>query len=282
MLKLILKIDPDREKEKFITYVLNNRLEYEFFQKNKKKIHIRKKVLLKYSSQEETILEFNKLLNKYKFEFFFFKTFKKYKYIFSDVDVFIKKKDLKKIIELLNLNDYEIAYYKPKDQYTVIKNNLCFDIHTHFNRNRMEISMNNPPNIIKYNNIIILNENDDYFLNVLNILLEKFHINYIDFSYLNEIHLRYGELLSKNFKKNNFYYLYEIFNEEIQKIKKKDDIPPKIISYKNFLKIIILTLVIHKKILLFEVFYFHFALFRYYITNKKYLPVFKRSWLKIK
>ena len=142
--------------------------------------------------------------------------------------------------------------------------------------------MNNPPHSIKNNNIIILNENDDYFLNVLNILLEKFHINYIDFSYLDEIHLRYGELLSKNFKKNNFYYLYEIFNEELQIIRKKDEIPPKIISYKNFLKIIILTVVVHKKILFYEVFYFHFALFRYYFTNKKYLPVFKKSWLKIK
>ena len=64
--------------------------------------------------------------------------------------------------------------------------------------------MNNPPNSMKNNNIIILNENDDYFLNVLNILLEKFHINYIDFSYLDEIHLRYGELLKKIFKKTIF------------------------------------------------------------------------------
>ena len=281
MIKSIFKIDFNRSKNNFIKYILNNRLEYEYFQKYKKNNNIRSIVLNKFQKQEETLINFNKLLNRHKIKFFYFKTFKNQKYIFSDIDVYVYDNYLEKIIKILKKEKYNIRYYEPKDQYSVYKNNLCFDLHTNFNRNNIKIHISKPYDLTYNRKMLLLNRKDDFFLNILNVLLEKFHLNYIDYDYLNKIFINKGNKLFSNFKDNNFIYLHEIFVDELSTINKDKILLPKIIKYKNFIKIIIKTLFLHKKIMLFEIFYYHFSLIRFLVTNKKYLPVFKKSWLEI-
>lgn len=281
MIKSIFKIDFNRSKNNFIKYILNNRLEYEYFQKYKKNNNIRSIVLNKFQKQEETLNNFNKLLNRHKIKFFYFKTFKNQKYIFSDIDVYVYDNYLEKIIKILKKEKYNIMYYEPKGQYSVYKNNLCFDLHTNFNRNNIKIHISKPYDLTYNRKMLLLNRKDDFFLNILNVLLEKFHLNYIDYDYLNKIFIDEGNVLFSNFKDNNFIYLHEIFVDELSSINKDEILLPKIIKYKNFIKIIIKTLFLHKKIMLFEIFYYHFSLIRYLVTNKKYLPVFKKSWLEI-